>query len=165
MLPRIYLGEYSATLKDLRDHPRRVSAQLELEPRHTPSQMTHKSEADFWKWGILRVCDGNNDMVIEYVTSLVAAGVLFWLPRTEVFLLTAETNASADLATLLRLVSYQAVPEVVVDAYSSALEIRGGLSAQYRHYWTSQKPVVVLSKALLAVSALAFCLSCAIVVK
>ena len=165
-----YMGEHSATVQHLY-HSKSVTARLSQDEGGSDAgsktrRKGYTSESEFWRWGILRVTDGLNDQVVEYVTSIIAAGILFWLPATGAFNVTATSNEATDLVTLLRLVSYQAIPEVIVDAYASALEIRGGLSSQYAQYWKSQRSdKSAILKALFTVSALAFCLSVAIVVK
>ena len=104
-------------------------------------------------------------MVVEYVTSLVAAGVLFWLPRVGTFRVTEDDTTQADLGLLIRLVIFQAVPEFLIDMYSCALEIRGGLSAQYAIYWRSQTFMMILWKIVGTGTIAAFCLGISIVVR
>ena len=98
----------------------------------------------------------------------VAAGILFWIPHTGVFLLTEDSNAKEavvglNLALLLRLVIYQAVPEMVIDTYACCLEIRGGLSAQYESYWKGQTATMISLKVAVSVMLTSFCLGISII--
>ena len=131
----------------------------------------HDNSVDYWQWGVLRVVDSTNDMVVEYVTSFAAAGMLLWLPRTGIFLLTADGSTvgqGANLLLLMRLVGYQVIPELVIDTFSSALEIRGGLSGQYTEYLGNvyrKKPVTLLMKLAMVAIVLPFTLAAAVVIK
>jgi ABC-type transport system involved in cytochrome bd biosynthesis fused ATPase/permease subunit len=119
----------------------------------------HETEADaskskahvrYWQEGSLRLIDGGNDMVVEYVSSVVACAIVYWLSPIKTFRF--ATDAQVDGWTLLRLALVQMVPEVFVDAYACSLEITGGLLEHYRSYYGgSVQWSIVLGKVALTV--------------
>ena len=125
----------------------------------------HETEADaskskahvrYWQEGSLRIIDGGNDMVVEYVSSVIACAIVYWLSPIKAFRF--ATDAQVDGWTLLRLALVQMVPEVFVDAYACSLEITGGLLEHYRSYYGSVQWSIVLGKAVVTVNLVAYVL-------
>jgi hypothetical protein len=83
--------------------------------------------------GQLRVMDGCNDSIVEYVTMVAAAVVLAVLPQTGTFDLPAVGNV--PLRSLVRVLSVQIGTELVVDAFMFSLEAKGGMIPLQRQHW------------------------------
>ena len=116
-----------------------------------------KAHVRYWQEGSLRIIDGGNDMVVEYVSSVVACAIVYWLSPIKAFRF--ATDAQVDGWTLLRLALVQMVPEVFVDAYACSLEITGGLLEHYRSYYGgSVQWSIVLGKVAFTVALVAFVL-------
>jgi hypothetical protein len=75
--------------------------------------------------GQLRVVDGCNDAMVEYMTMLGAAAIVGMLPATEAFDL--PTDEKMAVGSLLRVVGVQIAAELVADTFVFALEAKGGL--------------------------------------
>ena len=93
----------------------------------------------------MRVVDGGNDMVVEYVTSFAAAALVYWLPPTGAFDLPAGV-AGVEFAAVATLVAFQVGAEVFVDTFACALEGKGGLMSQYAAYWRGMRVSTVALK-------------------
>ena len=69
--------------------------------------------------GIIRVMDSNNDMKVEYVSSIAAACILYYLPQTGAFqfarVIGENGGENMEGAVLLSVLSYQLVPEFFCD--------------------------------------------------
>jgi len=98
----------------------------------------------FYFFGRGRVVDAGNDMIAEYVTSFTAASVLLFLGPTNVFNLV--NDPAIDLTRMVRVVTFQAVPNVLVDVYISYLETSGGLLHHFETFWVHVQLSVVLTK-------------------
>ncbi len=85
--------------------------------------------------GQLRVVDGCNAAVVEYMTMLGAAAVVGILSGSQAFNLPTDENVALD--RLERLLGVQIAVELVVDAYVFALEAKGGLVPLQLQYWKS----------------------------
>ena len=97
------------------------------------------------KWGIqerkvyairgrMRVMDGANDMIVEYVGSVVAAMILVQLGNFGVFSFASE--AAISTSTVITLCMYQLVPEIFLDFYCTFMEVSNGASQFHREQWS-----------------------------
>ena len=97
------------------------------------------------KWGVeerkafttrgrIRVMDGANDMVVEYVGSAVAAMILAKLGKFGVFSFASE--ASISTTTVLTLCMYQLIPEIFADCFCTFMEVSNGASQLHREQWS-----------------------------
>jgi Ca2+/Na+ antiporter len=84
------------------------------------------------KWGHLRVQDGSNDMVVEYVSSIVATMILIDLAPTGSFLFTGTTSTDQILSVCF----FQLGPEIILDFYCTFMEVFGGLAMLHHEYWS-----------------------------
>ncbi|GMI14713.1 hypothetical protein TrVE_jg3770 [Triparma verrucosa] len=84
--------------------------------------------------GKLRVQDGCNDMVVEYMSSIIAGFFLIQLAPTGVFSFATETAVSSE--TVITLMLYQLVPELFLDFFVTFMEVFGGLGKLHRNYWS-----------------------------
>jgi hypothetical protein len=98
-------------------------------------------ERGFW-----RVLDSNNDNVIEYVTTVTSALILYLLPELGTFQLPTDAESASDAQRLLQLVAINVVPEVLIDSWCIFTETEGGLGSVHLHYWRSMSPLTVLAK-------------------
>ncbi len=106
--------------------------------------------------GQLRVLDGCNDAMVEYMTMLGAAAVVGILPATEAFDL--PTDEKVALGSLLRVLGVQIAAELVVDTFVFALEAKGGLVPLQLQHWKSMSLGVVCIQLFQGISATAFVL-------
>ena len=87
--------------------------------------------------GRFRVLDAGNDMVVEYVSAVIAAFVLFYLPATGVYeFARVQSEESVSEALLMKLLMYQVVSELICDGVCTALEITFGLRDAHLEYWS-----------------------------
>ncbi len=107
--------------------------------------------------GQLRVLDGCNDAMVEYITMLGAAAVVGILPATEAFDL--PTDEKVGLDSLLRVLGVQIAAELVVDTFVLALEAKGGLVPLQLEHWKSMSPGVVCTQFCTGISSTAFVLA------
>ncbi len=85
--------------------------------------------------GQLRVVDGCNAAIVEYMTMLGVAAVVGILSDSKAFNLPTDEDVALD--RLGRLLGVQIAVELVVDAYVFALEAKGGLAPLQLQYWKS----------------------------
>jgi hypothetical protein len=97
-------------------------------------RMTDEQKRQYAKWGKLRVQDGNNDMVVEYMSSLVAGLFMIYLAPLGVF--NFATSKRIETAIIVKLCAFQIVPEIFLDFYVTFMEINGGLSSLHTSYWS-----------------------------
>ena len=84
--------------------------------------------------GRMRVLDGANDMIVEYVGSLVAARILFKLGSFGVF--SFASDAAISSSTIMTLCMYQLLPEIFLDTYCTYMEVSNGLSELHKQQWS-----------------------------
>jgi hypothetical protein len=106
--------------------------------------------------GRLRVLDGCNDSIVEYMTMLGAAAVVGILPATEAFDL--PTDEKMALGSVLKVLGVQIAAELVVDTFVFALEAKGGLVPLQLQHWKSMSLGVVSIQLFMGISATAFVL-------
>ncbi len=106
--------------------------------------------------GQLRVLDGCNDAMVEYMTMLGAAAVVAILPATEVFDLPTDEKVALD--SLLRVLGVQIAAELVVDTFVFALEAKGGLVPLQLQHWKSMSPGVICIQSCFGIAATAYVL-------
>jgi hypothetical protein len=106
--------------------------------------------------GQLRVLDGCNDAMVEYITMLGAAAIVGILPATEAFDL--PTDKKVALGSLLRVLGVQIAAELAVDTFVFALEGKGGLVPMQLQHWKSMSLGVVCIQLFTGISATAFVL-------
>jgi hypothetical protein len=85
--------------------------------------------------GQLRVIDGCNAAIVEYMTMLGAAAVVGILSGSKTFNLPTDENVGLD--RLGRMLGVQIMVELVVDAFVFALEAKGGLVPLQLQFWRS----------------------------
>ena len=96
--------------------------------------MTTEQLKKYALWGKLRVQDGSNDMVVEYMSSLIAGFFMIQLAPTGVFSFATETTVSSS--TIVTLMSYQLIPELFLDFFVTFTEVFGGLGKLHASYWS-----------------------------
>ena len=96
--------------------------------------MTAAGLLEYARWGKLRVMDGTNDMIVEYLSSLTAAMFLIYLVPTGAF--SFATDDVVETSAVVALVMYQLVPEVFLDLYVTFMEIQGGLQNVHQVVWS-----------------------------
>ena len=87
----------------------------------------------------MRVCV--QDMVVEYVSAVVAAGMQFFWAPTGLFMLgisAADARSKLTTAWLVRVLLIQLAPELVADAWCVWLETKAGLQRQVTRFWEMQ---------------------------
>ena len=84
--------------------------------------------------GRMRVMDGANDMVVEYVGSILAAAILMNLGQFGVSSFASSTAISSS--TIMTLCMYQLLPEVFLDTYCTYMEVSNGLSELHKDQWS-----------------------------
>jgi hypothetical protein len=95
--------------------------------------MSKKEELKYAKWGKLRVQDGNNDMIVEYMSSLVAGLFMIYLAPLRAF--NFATTERIPTARIVTLCAYQIVPEIILDFFVLFVEINCGLGKLHGSYW------------------------------
>ena len=101
---------------------------------HNHADMTTAEKLGYARWGKLRVADGTNDMIVEYVSSLTAAMFLIYLEPMGAF--SFATNDVVEPSAVVELVLYQLVPELFFDLYVTFMEIQGGLKKVHEVVWS-----------------------------
>jgi hypothetical protein len=100
--------------------------------------------------GQLRVIDGCNAAVVEYLTMLGAAAVVSILSGSQAFNL--RTHENVAVGSLLKVLGVQIVAELVVDTFVFALEAKGGLVPLQLQHWKSMSLGVVCIQFFLGIS-------------
>ena len=95
--------------------------------------MTHKEYIAYITRGKLRVADVENDMQVEYVSTVAAASVMLSLPKTGAF---GFPSSNVSDATIMAVTQYQLTLEFVVDVICSFVENYGGLSVLHQQVWS-----------------------------
>ena len=95
--------------------------------------MTHNEYIRYVTSGKLRVADAENDMQVEYVSTIAAMSVLLYLPKTGAF--DFPVNDVSD-EQIIAVSEYQLVAEVVVDFICCYIENFGCLSELHRQVWS-----------------------------
>jgi hypothetical protein len=106
--------------------------------------------------GQLRVIDGCNATIVEYMTMLGAAAVVGILSGSKAFNLPTDENVALD--SLGRLLGVQIAVELVVDAFVFALEAKGGLVPLQLLYWKSMSLGEVCIQFFMGIASTAFVL-------
>lgn len=86
------------------------------------------------QWGRMRVTDGNNDMVVEYISSVTAALFVVFLQPTGAFSFASEGEVETGI--VVAMLMYQLVPELFLDLYVTFMEIHGGLWKVHQVSWS-----------------------------
>ncbi|GMI27496.1 hypothetical protein TeGR_g2532 [Tetraparma gracilis] len=97
-------------------------------------RMTDEEKKKYAQRGKLRVQDASNDMVVEYMSSIVAGLFMIHLAPTGAF--SFATTAEISTNTIIKLCAFQIVPELFLDFYVTFMEIYGGLKDLHVSYWT-----------------------------
>ena len=96
-------------------------------------RMTEEEKMKYAQRGKLRVQDASNDMVVEYMSSIVAGLFMIHLAPTGAF--SFATTAEISTSTIIKLCAFQIVPELFLDFYVTFMEIYGGLKELHASYW------------------------------
>ncbi|GMI55131.1 hypothetical protein TeGR_g12545 [Tetraparma gracilis] len=96
-------------------------------------RMTDEEKEKYAMRGKLRVQDASNDMVVEYMSSIVAGLFMIHLAPTGVF--TFATTAEISSSTVIKLCAFQIVPELFLDFFCTFMEVYGGLKDLHVSYW------------------------------
>jgi hypothetical protein len=104
--------------------------------------------------GQLRVIDGCNAAMVEYMTMLGAAAVVGFLDGSKAFNLPTGENVTLD--RLGRVLGVQIAAELVVDAFVFALEAKGGMVPLQLQYWKSMSLDVVCIQLFMGIALTAF---------
>ena len=99
----------------------------------TNGKRSKKARMDYFTHGRMRVSDGSNDMVVEYISTVAAAAVLIYLVPTGSLQFSSEPVSSEQVLTITL---FQIVPEVFLDYYCTFTEVFGGLSNLHIGYWS-----------------------------
>ncbi|GMI39416.1 hypothetical protein TeGR_g12442 [Tetraparma gracilis] len=97
-------------------------------------RMSTKEQRDYATRGKLRVQDGSNDMVVEYMSSIIAGFFMIYLAPTGIFSFAAEATVSADV--VIKIMFYQLVPEIFMDFFVTYMDVSGGLGKLHANYWS-----------------------------
>ena len=95
---------------------------------------TTKEKVAYRDRGMLRAQDGNNDMVVEYLSCAAASAILVFAVPTGAFDL--EASQAVDRKQVVAIVLFQIGPEVVLDFFCVFMEIYGGLGVFHSKYWS-----------------------------
>jgi hypothetical protein len=98
----------------------------------------------------LRVIDGCNAAVVEYLTMLGAAAVVGILSGSQAFNL--PTHENVVVGSLLKVLGVQVVAELVMDTFVFALEAKGGLVPLQLQHWKTMSLGVVCIQFFLGIS-------------
>ena len=88
----------------------------------------------FAKRGRMRVMDGANDIIVEYVGSIVAAMILVKLGSFGIF--SFASDAAISTSTIMTLCMYQLIPEMFLDSYCTYMEESNGISQLHKDQWS-----------------------------
>jgi hypothetical protein len=94
---------------------------------------TEEEKVAYRKRGMLRAQDGNNDMVVEYVSCAAAVSILIFAVPTGA--LNLEASQAVDRSQIYSIVQFQVGPEVILDFYCVFMEVFGGLGVFHSKYW------------------------------
>ena len=89
---------------------------------------------EYARWGKRRVQDGTNDMIVEYLSSIVASMFLIYLAPTGAFMF--AVSEEIETKTVLSLCAFQIIPEVFLDFFCTFTECCCGLSVLHKNYWS-----------------------------
>ncbi|GMI25187.1 hypothetical protein TrCOL_g4946 [Triparma columacea] len=95
---------------------------------------TEEEKVAYRKRGMLRAQDGNNDMVVEYLSSAAAVAILIFAVPTGA--LSLEASKAVDRSQIYSIVLFQVGPEVILDFYCVFMEVFGGLGVFHSKYWS-----------------------------
>jgi hypothetical protein len=95
---------------------------------------TEEEKVAYRKRGMLRAQDGNNDMVVEYLSCAAAVSILIFAVPTGA--LNLEASQAVDRSQIYSIVSFQVGPEVILDFYCVFMEVFGGLGIFHSKYWS-----------------------------
>jgi hypothetical protein len=95
---------------------------------------TEEEKVAYRKRGMLRAQDGNNDMVVEYVSCAAAVAILIFAVPTGA--LNLEASQAVDRSQIFSIVQFQVGPEVILDFYCVFMEVFGGLGVFHSKYWS-----------------------------
>ena len=98
------------------------------------ASMSYEDRMEYAWWGKRRVMDGSNDMLVEYMSSVMATLFLLYLSPTDAF--TFASSDEVDRESVLFLCGIQIIPEIFLDLFCTFIEIFGGLSKIHKNYWT-----------------------------
>ena len=96
--------------------------------------MNEEELYNYARWGKRRVQDGTNDMVVEYLSSIVASMLLIYLVPTGAFMFAVSDEIMPS--TVLMLCAFQLVPELFLDFFCTFTECCCGLSTLHKNYWS-----------------------------
>ena len=99
------------------------------------NMMTHDEFLLYVTRGKFRVSDAENDMQVEYVSTIAAAAVMLTLPKSGAFVF-PSSNVSDE--QIISVTQYQLFLEILVDFFCSFVENYGGLSKLHRQCWSFQ---------------------------
>jgi len=85
-------------------------------------------------WGRMRVQDGTNDRLVEYLSSFAAALYLIYLAPLGAF--DFASDATVETGVVINLLMYQLVPELFLDFYVTLIEVQGGLKKLHDVTWS-----------------------------
>jgi hypothetical protein len=121
--------------------------------------VTDEERAAWRERGYWRSLDGNNDNVIENVTTVVSALMLYLLPQLGTFQFATSEESASDAGRLLTLVAINVLPEMFVDGFCLWTEALAGLGQTHLHYWRSMSLLTVLIKGSICYAVTAFVLA------
>ncbi|GMI13427.1 hypothetical protein TrVE_jg6765 [Triparma verrucosa] len=99
---------------------------------------TKEKKRKHWEYGRARVADACNDMVVEYVSSIISVCLIYSFSASQgPILVGGQTGDVHSTNTLLFILATQLVPELAVDFFCTMLEIKGGLMSQHQDYWSN----------------------------
>jgi len=98
--------------------------------------------AELTKEATMRMIDGANDMLVEYVTMVTAFTMVLHMSPQMFSVLTTD-NAVPSVEQLTPLFLLQVLPEMAVDLFACYLEARHGLLPLYQEYFSFRlKPTI-----------------------
>ena len=89
----------------------------------------------------MSVCVRVQDMVVEYVSAVVAASMQFFWAPTGLFMLgisAADARSKLTTTWFVSVLLIQLAPELVADAWCVWLETKAGLQRQVTRFWEMQ---------------------------
>ena len=89
----------------------------------------------------MSVCARVQDMVVEYVSAVVAASMQFFWAPTGLFMLgisAADARSKLTTTWFVSVLLIQLAPELVADAWCVWLETKAGLQRQVTRFWEMQ---------------------------